>query len=171
MKEMEDLENTETYITRKFCEDEFTRIQNYEVVPYKISVELQSIGFNFISPIHYYEKNGIVNYESAEWLNNKYWIAFNAEILEEGSQHRFCSAPLYQQIFRWFREEHNLHGCIDLSVIKSEHWYFRIDRIGTNDYEYHSEDEHIEFNNYEEAQTASVEKMIEILQHRQKTVA
>ena len=135
-----------------------------------MSVELQSLGFNHISPIHYYEKNGIVNYESAEWLNNKFWIAFNAEILTK-SRRLFCSGPLYQQIFRWFREEHNLHGCIDLSVIKPEHWYFRIDRIGTNDYEYHSEDEHIEFNNYEEAQTASVEKMIEILQHRQKTVA
>lgn len=171
MKEMEKLENSETNITRKFCEDELTKIQNYEIVPYKISVKLQSLGFNYISPIFYCEENGRVDYESAEWLNNRYWIAFNAEILEEGSQERYCSAPLYQQIFRWFREEHSLHGCIDLSVTKPEHWYFRITKIGSNDYEYHSEDEQIEFNTYEDAQNTCIAKMIEILRNQQKTVA
>jgi hypothetical protein len=170
MKKLE-FEITESDREREFCENELTKIENYELVPHKMSVELQSLGFNHISPIHYYEKNGIVNYESDDWLNNKFWIAFNAEILEEGGIEIFCSAPLYQQVFRWFREEHNLHGCIDLSVTKPEHWYFRIDRIGSNDYEYHSEDEQIELNTYQEGQNACIQKMIELLQHQPKTVA
>ena len=48
MKEIETSQTSETDRQRKFCEDEFTKIQNYEVVPYKISVELQSIGYNYL---------------------------------------------------------------------------------------------------------------------------
>jgi len=131
------------------------KVEHRNFVSYELAEKCKSLGFNDKCFAFWYN----------EQLEHIHYLYTNGEFPLH------CSAPLYQQVFHWFREEHNLHSCIDLSITKPEHWYFRIDRIGSNDYEYHSEDEQIEFNTYEEAQTASIEKMIGILQHQTKTVA
>jgi hypothetical protein len=74
-----------------------------------------------------------------------------------------CKAPLYQQAFRWFREKHNLFGCIDLHTSTPIHWYIRIDDIIKNDYIYHSEDNDLKFKTYEEAELECLKKLIEIV--------
>jgi hypothetical protein len=74
-------------------------------------------------------------------------------------------APLYQQAFRWFREKYNLFGCIDLHVCTPAHWYIRVDDIILNDYVYHSEDEDLRFNSYEEAELACLKKLIELVKN------
>jgi hypothetical protein len=73
-----------------------------------------------------------------------------------------CKAPTYQQAFRFFREKYDLFGCIDLQVCNPSHWFIRIDKIDINDYLYHSEDENIQYNTYEEAESACLDKLIEI---------
>jgi hypothetical protein len=73
-----------------------------------------------------------------------------------------CTAPLKQQILRWFREKYDLFGCIDLHISTPINWYVRIDIIKINDFIYHSEDDHKYFNTYEEAENACIDKLIEI---------
>jgi hypothetical protein len=75
-------------------------------------------------------------------------------------------APLYQQAFRWFREKYKLFGCIDLHISTPTHWYIRIDDIIKNDYMYHSEDENLKYNTYEEAELACLDKLIEIVKSK-----
>jgi hypothetical protein len=73
-----------------------------------------------------------------------------------------CTAPLKQQVLRWFREKYDLFGCIDLHINTPSHWYVRIDVIEINDFIYHSEDEHTYFTTYEEAENACIDKLIEL---------
>jgi hypothetical protein len=65
-------------------------------------------------------------------------------------------------VLKWFREKYDLFGCIDLHVCTPAHWYIRVDDIILNDYVYHSEDEDLRFNSYEEAELACLKKLIEI---------
>jgi hypothetical protein len=76
------------------------------------------------------------------------------------------TAPLYQQAFRWFRKKYNLFGCIDLHTSTPTHWYIRVDDIIKNDYLFHSEDDNLEFNTYEEAELACLVKLIEIVKFK-----
>lgn len=71
-------------------------------------------------------------------------------------------APLYQQVFSFFRKEYDLHGIVDLQACNPSHWYFRIDKISINNYLFHSEDEGLKFETYEEAELACIRKIIEI---------
>jgi hypothetical protein len=85
-----------------------------------------------------------------------------------GSYKLLAYAPLKQQVFRWFRDEHDLFGNIDLHVSTPVHWYVRIDNMTDNDYLYHSEDEDLKWSTYEEAEQACLDKLIEIIKHEQK---
>ena len=71
-----------------------------------------------------------------------------------------CTAPLYQQAFRWFREKHNFH-----------HYIEPIHRNSKIQYEYcvvNSSEDAKEFNEddiistYEEAELECIKKLIEI---------
>ena len=72
-----------------------------------------------------------------------------------------CTAPLYQQAFRWFREKHNFH-----------HYIEPIHRNSKIQYEYcvvNSSEDAKEFNEddiistYEEAELECIKKLIEIV--------
>jgi hypothetical protein len=70
-------------------------------------------------------------------------------------------APLKQQVFRWFREKYNYNH----SIIFHKHPF------GTNDYQYMillEDDEYVEvnFNTYEEAENACIDKLIEIVKQQ-----
>ena len=89
------------------------------------------------------------------------------------------SAPLYAQAFKWFRDNHNMHGCVDLSIISFEdgvnRYQFHVDDIRQNDYIYHSLNDYIYHSSdgnlfsvsYEESELACLKKMIEILSTKQ----
>lgn len=73
--------------------------------------------------------------------------------------HCVISAPTYSQAFRWFREKYNLYHTID----KQGYWFFEIKKdegFGdlteiTVSYDY---------NSYEEAESACLDKLIEIVE-------
>ena len=78
------------------------------------------------------------------------------------------SAPLYQQAFRWFREEHGLVKQDYLFFKKNVRNAFNISKDdGENLYDscYNSNDEEIGdgFSTYEEAEFACLNKLIEIV--------
>ena len=118
---------------------------NKEFIPYEQALELKELGFNDLC-LFYYGNNEALR------------IYHQSEIGED-----LIGAPLYQQVFRWFREKYDLFGCIDLQVCNPSHWFIRIDKIDINDYLYHSEDENIQYNTYEEAELACLTKLIKLI--------
>jgi hypothetical protein len=114
---------------------------NKEFIPYEQALELKELGFD--EPCYY-------DYNFGGEITNKWAIGL-------------VPAPIYQQAFRWFREKHGLFGCIDLQVCNPPHWFIRIDKIEINDYLYHSEDENIQYNTYEDAQLNCIKQLIKTI--------
>lgn len=71
-----------------------------EFVPHLQAIDLKDLGF--ISQC-------IASYTSGGKLKFFDFWETNNSIPEEPPFKAVCSAPLFQQAFRWFREEHNLH--------------------------------------------------------------
>jgi hypothetical protein len=132
---------------------------NKEFCHYVQSLEMKLIGFNELCIAHYAKRSKygkvFLNIEKSQYnivkTNNNIYI----------------DAPIFSQAFRWFREKHNLFGCIDLHTSTPIHWYIRIDDIIKNDYIYHSEDNDLKFKTYEEAELACLKKLIEIVETKQ----
>lgn len=72
-----------------------------------------------------------------------------------------CKAPLYQQAFKWFRKNHKLSG-----EISSHQFYFQyqivFDTKGCNTCKSLT----VNFNTYEEAEIACLQKLIQIVKER-----
>ena len=82
----------------------------------------------------------------------------------EGHYFQDCSAPLYQQAFRWFREKYDFVGTILGDGFNGElkGYYYSITEEGWINY-YESIDDSKWYNTYEEAELACLRKLIEIV--------
>jgi hypothetical protein len=135
-------------------------------VPYEQALELKELGIEVKSP-YWYNPNGVLLMKSFECDDET--ISVNVkDIIEywDGVIKDRIDAPTFSQAFRWFREKYDLFGCIDLHTSTPIHWYIRIDDIIKNDYVYHSEDENLKYNTYEEAELECVKKLIEIVKNK-----
>jgi hypothetical protein len=72
-----------------------------EFIPYEQALELKELGFDELCFGKIYADGG------NEQLSYPYK---NSDQIGKVTS---CSAPLYQQVFRWFREKHNLFHSID----------------------------------------------------------
>jgi hypothetical protein len=70
-----------------------------EFVPYQQALELNELGFDEPCFGKFYHNHLEIG---GSWLNSE----FNKD-KKDGNI--FTSAPLYQQVFRWFREKYNAH--------------------------------------------------------------
>ena len=70
-----------------------------EFVPYQQALELKELGFDEPCFGKFYHNHLEIG---GSWLNSE----FNKD-KKDGNI--FTSAPLYQQVFRWFREKYNAH--------------------------------------------------------------
>jgi len=132
-----------------------TNNMNNEFTPYEQALDLKELGFN---------QECLAFYNSTfRTPNELLYPQYGGEVGNWNVENHLISAPLYQQAFRWFREKHDLFGCIDLQACSPSHWFIRIDKIEINDYLYHSEDENVKYNTYEEAELACLKKLIEIV--------
>lgn len=119
---------------------------NKEFLPYEESLALKELGFDELCFAYY-------AYGEANILRFDRFVSKNKSLLK---------APLYQQVFRWFREKHNLlawinyHSFDDLTD-GSYHWY--IHKI-SDVWEKNSED------TYEEAELACIREMIKIVKEK-----
>ena len=122
---------------------------NKEFIPYNEALALKELGFD--EPCF------------KKYIAGCLWSSpTTPEVYEHiHSNSSDCLAPLYQQAFRFFREKYSLFGCIDLHTSTPIHWYIRIDDIIKNDYVYHSEDENLKFDTYEQAELECLKKLIE----------
>ena len=71
-------------------------------------------------------------------------------------------APLYQQVFKFFRDKYNIDVVIGSSYDRGKTYFFRIETSPTLGYQYFDD----KFNTYEEAEIAYIIKLIEILKNK-----
>ena len=118
---------------------------NKEFIPYEQSLELKELGFNencFASYTYDRCNEGAMAFDIKE-QNGLRW---STNTNEECKQYKEpCTAPLYQQAFRWFREKYNLHSHIEYSKGFYEYWIL-LDVVG--------------YDTYEEAELACLKKLI-----------
>ena len=116
-------------------------MMNKEFVPYEEALALKELGF---------DESCFSYYNTTDNELSFVYDGHNRISFRRNSQFGFaCSAPLYQQAFRWFREEHDLSH----SIVEHEDKYsystncgdFKI--VGT----------------YEEAELECLRKLIEIV--------
>ena len=103
-------------------------------VPYQIAVDMKSIGFDE-EVLRYYDD------ESKEFCDVM----------------KIIKAPLYQQVFRFFREKYMLSG--EIYIFKNI-WNFDIEDISNSIQLYTSDI--MCYNSYEEAEVECLVKLIEI---------
>lgn len=110
-----------------------------EFVPYELSVKLKELRFD--EPCLSYS---ITNTDASE----RTWTSV-------------IVAPLYQQVFRWFREKYSISGEVGINCMEDDDYCYEIGDIKTRTTV--AEDS---FNTHEEAQLACLQKLIEIVESK-----
>jgi hypothetical protein len=125
---------------------------NKEFIPYEQALELAELNFNDENCIGFYTAEG--NY-----------FPYSTEL---NSLSYACTAPLYQQAFRWFREKYNLLGGV---YSNASGWLWEIhDNIGgTHRFgcDYEGDCEHSgTYTSFDKAELACLKKLIEIAKNK-----
>ena len=114
-----------------------------EFVPYELALRMKQLGFD--EPcLGFYNKEDRPN---LGYCTNSFQDDTTLEIK--------CTAPLYQQAFRWFREKHELCYFIDFS---GDGFCSGWEDLGNNQHGFEN------FKTYEEAELACLEKLIETVE-------
>ncbi len=128
-----------------------------EFVSYETSLALKELGFN---------ENCFAAYRDSEWIghdgpNSRY---FHAQLFSnsrfDDDQQGYCSAPLKQQVFRWFRDNHSLDGWAVPYYSSLGKFYCFIIEKGEESNLSDSDDD---YNTHEEAESACIDKLIELV--------
>jgi hypothetical protein len=140
--------------------DIITKTMDKEFVPYEQALELKQLGFD--EPcLSYYDKDSTLKRSLLEYpiVNSKNNFHEHWNII---------TAPLYQQVFRWFREKFNLHILIDADVL-GYYGHLKINPIGTLSSQTKQEwinTENYPFKTYEEVEIECLKKLIEIVKEK-----
>ena len=137
-----------------------------EFVPYKLAIKLKELGFDE-KCIYYFRKNN--KNEFILFQNDLGECYVNADfdkvlVWDEYLENPQCSAPLYQQAFRWFREEHGLFGNPDISNFENKTYGYAVTTLNHPHYLFNAHS----FSSMEEAELACLDKLIEILTKQQE---
>lgn len=127
-----------------------------EFIPYQQALALKELGFD--EPCFGWFRSTLIPSNFTEYFldiefgmneSPSDWV--NSNFLD-----KTCSAPLYQQAFRWFREKHDLDSFVNSEwkqTVKVGHYF------NAGDY-YSPQPSHL---TYEEAELACLKKLIEIV--------
>jgi hypothetical protein len=125
-----------------------------EFIDYKQALELKQLGFDEPCLKEFHNQNLLNNSTGEETTNS--------DLIELYGEQDVISAPLYQQAFRWFRENHELESHVNRTppemVERSEHikkyhsfiWGEDLNPRGHGKY----------FDKYEEAELECLKKLI-----------
>lgn len=127
-----------------------------EFVPYEQALALKELGFDEPCFKGFYNKVDI------------YSTVFNpVDFNNKSPDQPMISAPLYQQVFRWFRETHNIEGQVKSWKEKGGViWHYSIQKVGEPSI-FRSID--CAASTYEEAQLKCLQKLIEIVKDGKNT--
>jgi hypothetical protein len=154
---------------------------NREFVSYEIAVEVRELGFNepcfttydleckLRNPFDYakseYDLHLPYIEDTKEWIHNSELTIqnFNGPV---SLYERFVTAPLYQQVVRWFIDKHNLYGIIIPTVTMD--WTFKTMNVvkGIVEVPPYNHVDAGDYNSREEAEQACLIKMIEIVKNK-----
>ena len=121
-----------------------------ELISYNDSLILRELGFDEAC-FAWYSKGQLILEHHIIFTGDQYYMR------EED-----CNAPTFSQAFRFFREKFNLFSCVELHLNFPIRYYFIIDEIGNDDFVYHTEDETIFYDKYEDAEIACLKLLIKI---------
>lgn len=131
-----------------------------QFVPFKLSLKLRELGYNEPSLFCWDTVN------KPPSLSNCPHLLRNSQL--GGFENKPISAPLWQQAFDWFREEHDLLNHITTHLntwgedgALEESYGYRI-MINKDGWKCEVWEKLSRFDTYEEAQSARLEKLIEI---------
>jgi hypothetical protein len=140
-----------------------------EFIPYGLAFRMKQLGFD--EPCFSYYMNGVLQPS----LNLKDYSYFNemSEINPNIKNFENVLAPTWHSAFRWFREKYSLYtelhkkfDGIGVSIILSE---YRYDMRQDKEVEYHIPKYFGNiYRSYEEAELACLEKLIEIVEQKEK---
>tara|TARA_R110002074_G_scaffold145450_1_gene294273 strand:+ start:247 stop:663 length:417 start_codon:yes stop_codon:yes gene_type:complete len=129
-----------------------------EFIPYEEALALKELGFDYSCFGYHIEDFGE-------------GIGFNKKYTPSQNHHPYqsCSAPLYQQAFRWFRKKYNFVGTPlgDGFNGQLKGYYYSITEEGWINY-YESIDDSKWYDTYEEAELACLRKLIEIVKQNKE---
>ena len=120
-----------------------------EFIPYEQALALKELGFDepCLASWTYKTKERILTLYGCGAL------LFDTDgLITNQTEDIICSAPLYQQAFKFFREKYGLNYVI----VKAESWFYTINGCNTQE----------GFNSYEEAESACLDKLIEIIKNK-----
>ena len=112
-------------------------MENKEFIPYEEALALKELGF---------DEPCLSSFDE----NKKLFKVWENDIVNGRT---ICSAPLYQQAFRWFREKYGLYSVIDGLENRQ---YYKITQLNSYSKEYDT---------YEEAELACLRKLIQLVKN------
>jgi hypothetical protein len=128
-----------------------------EFVSYELALALKELGFDEPCIAFYLEK--VLTFHT-HGIDPHFIFKKNSNLWYSSS------APTYSQAFRFFREKFNLFSCVELHLNFPIRYYFIIDEIGNDDFVYHTEDETIFYDKYEDAEIACLKLLIELVKNK-----
>ncbi len=140
-----------------------------EFITYNQALALKELGFD--EPCFFpYNKEGEICWNEKVFHNIQYQ-RYDFPIFDEKSIHYIgIRAPLYQQAFRWFREKYDLWCCIQKYPTSDnpKRCYYELkgDNINTDKDESPNSYMSGWFDSYEEAESACLDKLIEICKNK-----
>jgi hypothetical protein len=130
---------------------------NNEFVSYEIALKLKELGFDEPCFTYYYNINGNIRTGIVVNIYNA-WTYLGTKKLG------ITLAPLYQQVFRWFREKKNLYGVYTMGD-DWNNFYFHIWRNDTMTKTFVTSSNWV-YETYEEAELACLDEMIKIIENK-----
>lgn len=122
---------------------------NKEFVPYEQSLELKELGFDEPCFGKFYFNQLEIG---GNWCNNDF----------KEDPDIFISSPLYQQAFRWFRKNYDIHSNVNLYHFHENTYCFNV--VTKTIPHYLAKFTH--FHSYEEAELECLKKLIEIVKNK-----
>ena len=125
-----------------------------EFLTYKQALSLKELGFDEHCLAFWDGKNTDTFY-----FNNIRDASGDYVPFQKHDRLKWFGAPLYQQAFRWFRENYN--WTIKVNQVSKNNWSYTLNNF-PKDITYYGE----VYKTYEEAESACIDKLIEIVQQR-----
>jgi hypothetical protein len=128
-----------------------------EFVSYEVALKLKKFGFDEPCFTYYYEFNSNLRTHLVVDMNNAWTYSGNTNF-------GFTLAPLYQQVFKWFRNKYAIDFSINTIYSKyNENTIKQYSGVIDNKTMYTNVGF---YDNYEEAELAGLQKMIEIIENK-----
>jgi hypothetical protein len=138
------------------------KIMEKEFIPYEQALALKELGFDEPCLASW-------TYKTKERIPTLYGcgaLLFDTDgLITNQTEDVICSAPLYQQAFRWFREKYHIIGEVKFKGGKTTKtaWY---DYVIYSEIDWNNENPNEQWKKHEEAELECLKKLIEIVKNK-----